>query len=77
MRGFWGRPGALVPGFDIKVLDPETGKVQPPGVAGSIAIKLPMLVNYWAAVFFLRMLVLCICVTALGQQHFAFLMFFF
>jgi propionyl-CoA synthetase len=47
-------PGACalpVPGFDIQVLDPETGEKQPAGTSGSIAIKLPLPPGFMPTLF--------------------------
>ena len=37
-----GSPTRAVPGYDVRVLDPETGEEVPRGLLGAICIKLPM-----------------------------------
>jgi len=37
-----GSPTKPVPGYDVRVLDPETHKEQPPDVIGAICVKLPL-----------------------------------
>jgi acetyl-CoA synthetase len=45
-----GSMGRSVPGHEVQIIDPHTGRIQPAGVEGTIAVKSPdpvMFLSYW------------------------------